>query len=326
MKISIIVPVYNVEKYIDKCLNSLVNQTLKDIEILVINDGSPDNSQSIIDDYVKKYPKIVKSFIKENGGQGSARNYGLKHAKGEYIAYVDSDDYVNLDTFEQMYKNAKEFDSDIVICGNNVVSLDNKILSVENSIIYNDKDLDILFGHMAVWNKIYKREILINAGCEFRSKVWYEDIDFSVKLLLDNYKITFINEAFYNYLLRPGSTMNNDNVSRNLEITLAFDEMNKYFKEKNIYGDVYEKLEFLAIYHIFIATNVRVITSKVDKTIKKSVLDKLNNYMDENYSTFKRNKYIRYLSKNKKLIYNLMKNKHYGMIKFIFKLKRMGEK
>ena len=77
IKVSIIVPVYNVENYIDKCLTSLVNQTLKDIEILVVNDGSPDNSQKIIDKYVKKYPKIVKSFIKENGGQGSARNYAI---------------------------------------------------------------------------------------------------------------------------------------------------------------------------------------------------------------------------------------------------------
>ena len=93
VKVSVIVPVYNVEKYIDKCLDSLVNQTLKDIEIIVVNDGSPDDSQQVIDMYVKKYPKKIKSYIKENGGQGSARNLGLEHAKGEYISFVDSDDY-----------------------------------------------------------------------------------------------------------------------------------------------------------------------------------------------------------------------------------------
>ena len=96
-KVSIIIPVYNVEKYIATCLDSLVNQTLKDIEVIVVNDGSPDNSQDIIDEYVKKYPKIVKSYIKENGGQGSARNFGLKKATVEYIGYVDSDDYVSTD-------------------------------------------------------------------------------------------------------------------------------------------------------------------------------------------------------------------------------------
>ena len=93
-KVSIIVPVYGVEKYIDKCLDSLVNQTLKDIEIIVVNDGTKDNSQKIIDKYVKKYSNKVKSFIKENGGQGSARNYGLEKATGEYIWIIESDDFI----------------------------------------------------------------------------------------------------------------------------------------------------------------------------------------------------------------------------------------
>ena len=93
-KVSVIVPVYNVEKYLDKCLDSLVNQTLKDIEIIVVNDGTKDKSQKIIDKYVKDYPKLVKSYIKENGGLSSARNYGLKYAQGEYVGFVDSDDYV----------------------------------------------------------------------------------------------------------------------------------------------------------------------------------------------------------------------------------------
>ena len=105
-KVSIIIPVYGVEKYISKCLDSLVKQTLNDIEIIVVNDGTKDNSQKIIDKYVKKYPDKVKSFIKENGGQGSARNYGLKQANGDYIGYVDSDDYVELEMYEKLYNKA----------------------------------------------------------------------------------------------------------------------------------------------------------------------------------------------------------------------------
>ena len=96
-KISVIIPVYNVEKYLVKCLDSLLNQEFSDYEIIVVNDGSPDNSQSIIDSYVERYPKIVKSYIKENGGQGSARNLGISKAKGEYICFVDSDDFVESD-------------------------------------------------------------------------------------------------------------------------------------------------------------------------------------------------------------------------------------
>ena len=103
IKVSVIVPVYNVEKFIDKCLNSLVKQSLKEIEIIVVNDGTKDNSQKIIDKYVKKYPDKIKSYIKENGGQGSARNYGLKKATGEYIGYVDSDDFVEKDMYKKLY-------------------------------------------------------------------------------------------------------------------------------------------------------------------------------------------------------------------------------
>ena len=173
-KVSVIIPVYNVEKYIDKCLSSLVNQTLKDIEIIVVNDGSPDNSQKIIDKYVKKYPKKIKSFIKENGGQGSARNFGLTKANGEYIGYVDSDDYVELDMYEKLYNKAKTNNYDIVTCGNYNVSenYENKI--VDNIVtIYKSKTENIIFGKMAVWNKIYKKEILVNNNIEFKEKVWY---------------------------------------------------------------------------------------------------------------------------------------------------------
>ena len=93
MKVSVIVPVYNVEKYLEKGLESLAKQTLKDIEIIIINDGSPDTSQRIIDRYVKEYPNM-KGYIKENGGLSDARNYGMQYATGEYIAFVDSDDFV----------------------------------------------------------------------------------------------------------------------------------------------------------------------------------------------------------------------------------------
>lgn len=101
-KISIIVPVYNTEKYLKKCLDSLINQTFKDIEIVIINDGSTDNSEKIIKEYEQKYSDKIKSYKKENGGLSSARNYGISKANGEYIAFVDSDDYVDLEVFDKL--------------------------------------------------------------------------------------------------------------------------------------------------------------------------------------------------------------------------------
>ena len=133
MKVSVIVPVYNVEKYIKKCLNSLVNQTLDEVEIVVVNDGSPDNSQKIIDEYTKKY-KNIKSYVKENGGLSDARNYGIKRATGKYISFVDSDDYIRKDMLEKMYNYAIQKNFDVVVCDSiNVYSDGTEILIKSNN-------------------------------------------------------------------------------------------------------------------------------------------------------------------------------------------------
>ena len=115
-KVSIIVPVYNVENYLEKCLNSLVAQTLQEIEIVVVNDGSTDNSQAIIQDFQSRFPDKIKTFQKQNGGLSDARNFGLKHSSGEFIGFVDSDDYVSETMFEEMYTLAKVHQAQMVIC------------------------------------------------------------------------------------------------------------------------------------------------------------------------------------------------------------------
>ena len=312
-KVSIIIPVYGVEKYIAKCLDSLVNQTLDDIEIIVVNDGSPDNSQKIIDKYVKKYPDKVKSYIKENGGQGSARNYGIKYATGEYVGYVDSDDYVEKDMYKKLYDKAKVDDLDIVVCGsyNVVEETENKVVDLDK-IIFDDKKLNSFFGRMAVWNKIYKKKLVENM--KFRSKVWYEDLDFTVNVLSKAKKVDYVNEPFYDYLIREGSTMNNSNIERNLEILLAFDDI----KDNKKYSEI---IEFLAVDHIYISAVVRVINADGDKIIKKDTINKLINYVDTNFANYKKNKYLYLLSRNRRIIYNLIKFKQYWLINLIFKVK-----
>ena len=314
MKVSVIIPVYNVEQYIEKCLDSLVNQTLKDIEIIVVNDGSPDNSQKIIDKYVKKYPKKVKSYIKENGGQGSARNYGLEKATGEYIGYVDSDDYVEVDMFEKLYNKAKKTKSDITICGTYVEYPDKTITELED-LKHNDSRLNAYFGKMAVWNKIYKRELLVDNKMKFRSKLWYEDFDFSYKVISYAKKITYLNEPYYHYLIRPGSTMNNSNIHRNLEILKAFDEIRKEKENKDVQ-------EYLAIEHIYISTTVRVINADCDKKEKRKVINEIHEYINKYYKEYKNNQYIKFMNKRRKLIYRLINLKLYNLIYIMFKIKR----
>ena len=319
-KISVIVPVWGVEQYISKCLDSLVNQTLEDIEIIVVNDGSPDNSQKIIEEYVKKYPNKVKSYIKENGGQGSARNYGIEVSTGEYIGFVDSDDYVELNMFEKMYNKAKQDKSDIVIC--NDISVFEKSDKIHKNVCYFETGnikLNAFLGNMGVCNKIYRRELIKNI--KFMEKIWYEDFSFTVKVIIKSNSISNINEFLYNYIIRQGSTMNNSNVERNLEILQAFDDILNYV-QKNKKEEYMKMIEFLAIDHIYISTIVRVLRANADNKLKINVINKLINYMDTNFPKFRENQYLDKLSKNRKIIYNLINKKMYSIVKLIFKIKR----
>lgn len=321
-KLSIIVPVYGVEKYIDKCLNSLVKQSLKEIEVIVVNDGTKDNSQKIVDKYVKKYPDKIKSYIKENGGQGSARNYGLKKASGEYIGYVDSDDFVEKDMYKKLYNKAKENNYDIVVCGNYNVSEDYQNKNIDAFINNYNTDLEnIFFGKMAVWNKIYKRDILIKNKLEFKEKVWYEDLAFTLKAIMNSNTFAFIDEPLYDYLIREGSTMNNSNVQRNLEILDAFNDILSYIQH-NKKEEYFSKIEFLAIDHIYISAIVRVLKAEADDKVKRETINKLIDYMNKKFPNYKNNKYINTLSKNRKIIYKLINMKMYGLINLIFKVKK----
>lgn len=316
-KISIIVPVYGVEKYIEKCLDSLVNQTLKDIEIIVVNDGSPENEQAIIDKYVKKHPKKIKSYIKENGGQGSARNFGIKKASGEYIGFVDSDDYVDTTMFEKLYNEAKKQNYDIVSCNYNSIDEDGKILKIIKQKQINT-DNYMFFGIIGPCNKIYKKKLLELNKISFREKVRYEDVDFTLKCIMNASNFGLVDEELYFYLLRQGSTMNNNDIKRNLEILKAFDEIKKDSKYKTNYNEI----EYLAIFHILITAVVRVINTKGNKTLKKETINTLINYVEEKYPNYKNNKYLDKLDNNKRIIYKLILKKQFWIIKLIFIIKK----
>lgn len=215
--ISIIIPVYNVEPYLDKCLESVVNQTLTNIEIILIDDGSTDKSRDIIKKFVHR-DKRIKSIYQENRGVSEARNKGLKIACGEYIGFVDSDDYIELDMYENMYKEAKSNGADIVICNVNDINNEevNVSLKIESELICIDeigidnflKSKYFSFGH-AVWHKIYKREIVEANNIRFidYSKVSSEDTIFNIQCMLKSNRIYSIDKPLYNYYIRRNGSI-----------------------------------------------------------------------------------------------------------------------
>ena len=294
MKVSVIVPVFNVEKYIDKCLNSLVNQTLNDIEIIVVNDGSPDNSQKIIDRYAKKFPKKIKSFIKENGGLSSARNYGLKHAKGEFISFVDSDDWLDLDALFNMYTLAVKNNSDVVIC--------DMVDHYENgkSVYHNCTKFNSIYEVTpSACNKIFKRKFIKNI--KFTEGIWYEDLDFTTKLFLSGAKVSTLSSGLYNCNSRNDSIMNNNNSIKNLDIITVIENIKKFAKNNELYND--NIFSFLIFHHILITSVNRVARQKsIDK---KKVLNSLIKYCHDNISNYKKMPFYSSIPRNRRIIARL---------------------
>ncbi len=227
-KVSIIVPVYNVENYLDRCMQSLLSQTLKNIEIILVDDGSPDNCPLMCDEYAKKDSRI-KVIHKQNEGLGFARNSGLEVAVGEYVAFVDSDDYVDIAMYEILYKKAKEHNSDVVFCGFNKQNKDKsftKICECETYLEYQGLDVKYLipdfiasepyneheYKHdMSVWHSIYKNDIIKNNNIRFISERLYasEDVPFQIDFLLCANKVIFIPDFLYFYCYNGNSLTKN---------------------------------------------------------------------------------------------------------------------
>ena len=292
-KISVIVPVYNVEKYLDKCLKSLVNQTLKEIEIIVVNDGTKDNSQKIIDKYVKKYPKLVKSYIKKNGGLSSARNYGLKYAKGKYISFIDSDDWVRKDMFEKMYEKADKEDLDIVVCDSINVYEDNKESYRKSNFNYSDNSVkNYLLAPPMACTRIYKKYIFDNVM--FEEGIFYEDLNLTPGLVNITKKIGFVEEGFYYYLQRSGSIMNQKGF--NNKLLDIFKVLNNNYKKLN--NKYKEELEYMYITHLLRTATLRFLDYKNSKKYLKMIREEIV----EKFPDWNKNKYFNQSSFKLKLI------------------------
>lgn len=235
--VSVIVPVYNVEKHIEKCLKSLANQTLKDLEIIIVNDGSTDNSKKIILEYINKFPDF-KYYEKENGGLSSARNYGIKYAHGDYIAFLDSDDYVEENLYEVMYRKAIKEKSDMVECDflweyydkNGEISKTKK----DKRKKFKNKNQYVKNARVVAWNKLIKKQIIDDFDIMFPEGLIYEDIEFFYKLLPHLSKISYVNIYGIHYVQRKGSILNSS-PEKIGDIFKILDNVLKYYKNLDIY-------------------------------------------------------------------------------------------
>lgn len=295
-KVSVIVPVYKVEKYLEKCLESLVNQTLSDIEIVIVNDGSPDNSEKIIEIYSKRYLNKIKYVKKQNGGLSSARNYGIPYATGEYIAFLDSDDYVELNMYELMYNKAIEDNYDMVEC-NFIWEYKNKT-KIDIGEKYKGTNEALEKARVVAWNKLYRRDVLINSNILFPEGLRYEDVEFFYKILPSLNKIGFVDNAFIHYVQRDNSISNTQN-ERTKEIFNILDNVLIFYKNNELYGKYKEELEYTYTRYLLCSSLKRMVKVK-DKVIRDKLLSETWIRLNENFPHWKKNSILQ-----KKRIKNL---------------------
>lgn len=246
--ISIIVPVYNVDKYLDKCIKSILEQTFKDFELILVNDGSKDKSEEICE-YYKEKDKRVKVINKENGGVSSARNAGLKIAEGKYVGFVDQDDWIDNIMYEKMYEVIMDTKSDIVICdfckeyeGKIISKQKNKNIKNKVEIFNNIQALEQLYKvkytYVVAWNKLYKRELFNDI--KYKEGVICEDEFIIHHLYFQSKRVVHIYEEMYHYFQRPGSIINSSYNIKRLDKIKALNQRIKFFKNINQYNLMYK--------------------------------------------------------------------------------------
>ena len=283
--VSVIVPFYNVESYIGRCLDTLVKQTLDDIEIILVNDGSKDRSKIVVDKYIKEYPEKIVYLEKENGGLSDARNFAIPYAKGEYIAFLDSDDYVNVEMYKDMYELAKRENSDMVECDFYWEYPDKKKEDI--GVIYNGKKEMIEKVRVVAWNKLIKKEILEKSKVIFPKGYRYEDVEFTYKLIPYLDKVSFLKKPCVHYIQREGSISNNQN-ERNKEIFDVLEHVIEFYKEKDLYEEYKDELEYIYIRYAFCSSLLRIVKIE-DQNIQQNLLDLTWEKVNTTFPEWKKN-------------------------------------
>ena len=292
VKISVIVPVYNVEEYLEECLDSIINQTLEDIEIICVNDGSTDNSLKILEKYSQKDERI-KIISQENQGLGATRNNGMEYAKGEYISFIDSDDYISKDAFKSLYDNAITNNSDIVLFSITHFFEDGTSYVTKNKIEYTLKNQDFsqyIFNDIDVknhileypWNsvsKLYKNEFLKKENIKFPINIAYEDVLFHVKVILKAKSISLVPKHYYKYRRSNTSSIMHD-TSKTMDIFKVVNSVENFLKDENYFEKI--KNEFVKFKYGQLNQYITISKSETYFNIAKKEIENLNEYIDEN--------------------------------------------
>lgn len=313
-KVSVIIPTYNGEKYIQRCLDSVLNQTYDNIEIIVVDDGSTDGTKDIVQSYKKKY-KNVKYLYQINSRQGTARNNGLMKCTGEYVVFVDSDDAIDKKMIYWLYQTIKKDDYDIAICDYDRISIDKTDRGYgaycKEGVISKQ---DYLLSTPCPCNKMFKKEFLLKNNFKFAEKIFYEDYATLPIIATYNPKVIYISKVLYHYYQSENSTMRKNEYNNSIEdifkaTTILYDGV----KSDNTLSN---ELEFFITDHFLFSASLEFYKYNKYEKIKSISL-----FMKNHFSKFYKNKYFKKESLRFKVLCWCFYKRQYWIIKFVQKIK-----
>ena len=314
--VSVVVPIYNVEKYLPKCIDSIIGQTYKNLEIILVNDGSKDRSLEICKNYMIRDFRI-KIVDKPNGGLSDARNAGIKQASGEYICFVDSDDFIKEKMIEDMLTTLLKANSDICVCDMEYL-YDNGDLKFasggefkEGSVL---DDPNLMIINNSACNKLYRLSLFDDWSFPFGK--YYEDLATVPVLLYKANKICKVNEPFYVYYQRSGSIAHSAN-KKIFEIYEAINRCIEYVKINGGDARLIAKLNSLYIIHGLDLTTIRI-KDFDDKSLREAYLKENMDHLKKYYPKFEEDGYYRNCSLKKKIIFKLLKKGKYNLVLKIY--------
>lgn len=310
MKFTLIVPIYNIEAYVEKCIESLINQTYKDIEILLVDDGSKDSSADICKRFEREDSR-VKYLRKENGGLSSARNYGLKHATGDYVFFVDGDDFLENTAIEVMKTELDKNDYDI-LCFNYYEKRENDLIkrSSKNAIVTNNDVEKYIISSPSACFKIFKLSLFKDNNISFKEGIIYEDLAVIPSLVCYTNKIGFIDESLYYYVIRENSIMNVKQFKQNRDDKfVALDSLEKEFEKNNKLDKYRNEIGYLYIKHLLIMYSTEILI--YSRNIYAPRLKKAIKCISEKYPDWEKNIYFLKESMLKRIYLRLIKYRLY---------------